>query len=229
MDGALIASAALLGLAGAPHCTAMCGAPCAAAIGRAGGLPATAAFHLARVASYAVAGAVVASAVGALAALSQLSPALRPLWTVIHALAFALGLWLLWTGRQPAWMASLGRAPAPAAAPAGWQAVRAPSRAALAGSLWVAWPCGLLQGALLVASMTGSAAAGATAMASFAVASSPGLLLAPWIWQKMSSKGDAATRERWAIRAAGAMLAGASGWVLTHGLWARFAAFCAQL
>lgn len=229
MDGALIASAALLGLAGAPHCTAMCGAPCAAAIGRAGGLPATAAFHLARVASYAVAGAVVASAVGALAALSQLSPALRPLWTVVHALAFALGLWLLWTGRQPAWMASLGRAPAPAAAPAGWQAVRAPSRAALAGSLWVAWPCGLLQGALLVASMTGSAAAGATAMASFAVASSPGLLLAPWIWQKMSSKGDAATRERWAIRAAGAMLAGASGWVLTHGLWARFAAFCAQL
>lgn len=229
MDGALIASAALLGLAGAPHCTAMCGAPCAAAIGRAGGLPATAAFHLARVASYAIAGAVVASAVGALAALSQLSPALRPLWTVVHALAFALGLWLLWTGRQPAWMASLGRAPAPAAAPAGWQAVRAPSRAALAGSLWVAWPCGLLQGALLVASMTGSAAAGATAMASFAVASSPGLLLAPWIWQKMSSKGDAATRERWAIRAAGAMLAGASGWVLTHGLWARFAAFCAQL
>lgn len=229
MDGALIASAALLGFAGAPHCTAMCGAPCAAAIGRAGGLPATAAFHLARVASYAIAGAVVASAVGALAALSQLSPALRPLWTVVHALAFALGLWLLWTGRQPAWMASLGRAPAPAAAPAGWQAVRAPSRAALAGSLWVAWPCGLLQGALLVASMTGSAAAGATAMASFAVASSPGLLLAPWIWQKMSSKGDAATRERWAIRAAGAMLAGASGWVLTHGLWARFAAFCAQL
>ena len=45
----------------------------------------------------------------------------------------------------------------------------------------------------------------------------------------MSSKGDAAARERWAIRAAGAMLAGASGWVLTHGLWDRFAAFCAQL
>ena len=229
MDGALIASAAFLGLAGAAHCTAMCGAPCAAAIGRTGGLPATAAFHLARVASYAVAGAVVASAVGALAALSQLSPALRPLWTVVHTLAFALGLWLLWTGRQPGWMASLGRAPAPAAAPAGWQAVRAPTRAALAGSLWVAWPCGLLQGALLVASMTGSAAAGAAAMASFAVASSPGLLLAPWIWKKMSSKSDAAARERWAIRAAGAMLAGASGWVLTHGLWARFAAFCAQL
>ncbi|MDP1686650.1 sulfite exporter TauE/SafE family protein [Hydrogenophaga sp.] len=229
MDAALIASAALLGLAGAPHCTAMCSAPCAAAIGRSGGVPATAAFHLARLASYAVAGAVVASTVGALAALAQLSPALRPLWTLVHALAFALGLWLLWHGRQPAWMAALGRPQAPAVAAGGWQAVRGPARAAVAGGLWVGWPCGLLQGALLVSSMTGSAVAGAAAMASFAVASSPGLLLAPWVWQRMSRHGDAAARERWAIRAAGGMLAAASGWVLTHGLWERFAAFCAQL
>ena len=76
------------------------------------------------------------------------------------------------------WMASLGRAPA-VAAPAGWQAVRGPARAVLAGGLWVGWPCGLLQGALLVASMTGGPASGAAAMAAFAVASSPGLLLAP--------------------------------------------------
>lgn len=228
MDPALIASAALLGLAGAPHCTAMCGAPCAAAIGRQGGWTPTAAFHLARVASYAVAGAVVASAVGALAWLSQLSPALRPLWTVVHALVLALGLWLLWTGRQPAWMASLGRAPA-VIAPTGWQAVRGPARAALAGGLWVGWPCGLLQGALLVASMTGGAASGAAAMAAFAVASSPGLLLAPWAWQKLSRRRDAAAIERWAVRAAGLMLAAASGWALTHGVWDRFAAFCSQL
>ena len=229
MDPALIASAALLGLAGAPHCTAMCGAPCAAAIGRQGAWPATAAFHLARVTSYAVAGAVVASAVGALAMLSQLSPVLRPLWTVVHALVLSLGLWLLWTGRQPAWMASLGRAPAAVTAPAGWQAVRGPARAALAGGLWVGWPCGLLQGALLVASMTGGAASGAAAMAAFAVASSPGLLLAPWAWRKLSGRRDPAAIERWAIRAAGLMLAAASGWALAHGVWDRFAAYCARL
>jgi len=229
VDGALIGSAALLGLAGAPHCTAMCGAPCAAAIGRAGGAQATLAFHLARVASYALAGAVVATAVGALATLAQWSPALRPLWTLVHSLVFALGLWLLWTGRQPGWMAALGRMPQPVAEQGGWRPMRGTARAALAGGLWVGWPCGLLQGALLVASMTGGAAAGAGAMAAFAVASSPGLLLAPWVWRKMSRVGDAATRERWAIRAAGAMLAAASGWVLTHGLWDRFAAFCAQL
>ena len=229
MDGALITSAALLGLAGAPHCTAMCSAPCAAAIGRDAGVPATAAFHLARIVGYAAAGAVVASTVGALAALSQLSPVLRPLWTLVQALALTLGLWLLWTGRQPAWMASLGRAPAPAGAAGAWKPVRGPARAALAGGLWVGWPCGLLQGALLVASMAGSAAAGAAAMAAFALASAPGLLLAPWVWQRLSGRGDAATRERWAIRAAGGMLAAASGWALTHGLWERFAAFCAQL
>jgi hypothetical protein len=45
----------------------------------------------------------------------------------------------------------------------------------------------------------------------------------------MSRFGDAAARERWAIRAAGAMLAAASGWVLTHGLWDRFLAYCATL
>jgi len=228
VDSALIASAAALGLAGAPHCTAMCGAPCAAAIGHQGGWAPTVAFHMARVASYAVAGAVVASAVGALAMLSQLSPALRPLWTVVHALVLALGLWLLWTGRQPDWMASLGRAPA-GTVPAGWQAVRGPARAGLAGGLWVGWPCGLLQGALLVASMTGGAASGAAAIAAFAVASSPGLLLAPWAWKKLSSRRDAAAIERWAIRAAGLMLAGASGWALTHGVWDRFAAYCSQL
>jgi len=229
VDGALIGSAALLGLAGAPHCTAMCGAPCAAAIGRKGGATPALAFHLARVASYAVAGAVVATAVGALATMAQWSPALRPLWTIVHALVLALGLWLVWTGRQPGWMAALGRTPEPAVAGDGWRPMRAPARAAVAGALWVGWPCGLLQGALLVASMTGGAAAGAAAMAAFAVASSPGLLLAPWVWRKMSRFGDAAARERWAIRAAGAMLAAASGWVLTHGLWDRFLAYCATL
>ncbi|HRD97054.1 MAG TPA: sulfite exporter TauE/SafE family protein, partial [Rubrivivax sp.] len=105
MDSALIASAALLGLAGTPHCAAMCGAPCAALTG-AGSPAQVVAFHLARVASYAVGGAVAASSMGALASLAQFSPALKPLWTLVHALAFALGLWLLWYGRQPAWMGS---------------------------------------------------------------------------------------------------------------------------
>jgi len=231
VDSALIASAALLGLAGTPHCAAMCGAPCAALTG-AGSPVSVVSFHLARVASYAIGGAIAASSMGALASLAQFSPALRPLWTLVHALAFALGLWLLWHGRQPAWMGSFGRVTrtAPAMGSEGaWQRMRGPARAFAGGSVWVAWPCGLLQSALLVAAMTGSGLAGAAAMSGFAVASSAGLFLAPWIWRRYLQGEGAAQRERWVVRGAGLLLAGASGWALGHGLWHQVAAFCATL
>ena len=91
MDLTLVFSALMLGLAGVPHCAAMCGAPCAAVAPRGQG-GAQALFHVARVAGYALAGAVMASSVGALAALGQLSPALRPLWTLVHAAGLGLGL-----------------------------------------------------------------------------------------------------------------------------------------
>jgi sulfite exporter TauE/SafE len=224
VDAALIASAALLGLAGAPHCALMCSAPCAAAIGQ-GGRPAGIAFHLARMGGYAAAGALMAASVGALASWSQFSPALRPLWTLLHAAALVLGAMLLWRGRQPAWMAAWGRSPQPAA-DAGWQTVRAPLRAAALGGMWVGWPCGLLQSALLVAAMTGGALTGAAAMAGFALASSPGLLLGPWAWRRLLGRGDPQARERWATRAAGALLLLASGWALGHGLWPQVAAYC---
>ncbi len=227
MDAALIASAALLGLAGTPHCAAMCGAPCAAATG--GGAPASAAaFHAARIAGYAVGGAVVASSIGALAALSQTAPALRPLWTALHVAALSLGLWLLVVGRQPAWLGRVGRVPVPAEA-RGWQRVRGPAAASAAGAVWIGWPCGLLQSALVVAGLTGGAAAGAAAMAAFAVASSAGLVAAPWLWRRWLQGPRAADRERWIVRTAGAMLVGTSAWVLGHGLWHRVVAFCATL
>lgn len=225
MDGALIASAALLGLAGAPHCTAMCGAACAAATGR-GGASAGAAFQLARLAGYAAGGAFAAASVGSLLALAQFAPVLRPLWTLLHVAALALGAFLLLAGRQPAWLAALGRRPQPVAAgPGGWQRVQGPARAALAGGLWIGWPCGLLQSALLVASLTQSATSGAAAMAAFAAASSLGLVWAPWVWSRLGRDG-AASAERWAVRGAGAMLVAASGFALGHGLWQSIAAYC---
>jgi len=88
----LIAAAALMGLAGLPHCAAMCAAPCAA-VTRGAGVP-QAAFQLARVAGYAAAGAVAAAGIGALRDGLAQSAALRPLWTLVHLLALALGLWM---------------------------------------------------------------------------------------------------------------------------------------
>lgn len=223
MDAALIASAALLGLAGTPHCAAMCGAACAAAVGR-GGIAASVTFQLARVASYAAGGAIVATSAGALAALAQSFLWLRPVWTLVQVAALALGLWLLVTARQPQWMARIGRVPA-AARTGRLPAVRASLRASIAGALWVAWPCGLLQSALLVASLTQGATAGAAAMAAFALASAGGLVLAPWIWQRVGRAGAGAA-ERWAVRFAGLLLAGAALWALGHGLWLRAIEYC---
>jgi uncharacterized protein len=223
----LILSATLLGLAGAPHCVAMCSAPCAAATGARRGNAAI--FHLARVAGYAAVGALAASSVAVLAGWSQLSPALRPLWVLLHVAALALGLWLLIRARQPAWMGRLGAAARPPQAP-GWAPVGGPvpgrGRAALAGSLWVAWPCGLLQSALLVAALGSSASTGALAMAGFALASAPGLVLGPWAWRRLLQGGAAAARERLAVRAAGALLVLTSLWALGHGVWHQIAVFC---
>ncbi len=45
---------------------------------------------------YAAGGAAVAAGVGGFAALGVAAPWLRPLWTLVHVGAIALGLWLLW-------------------------------------------------------------------------------------------------------------------------------------
>jgi sulfite exporter TauE/SafE len=145
---------------------------------------------------------------------------------MLHAAALALGVWLLVTARQPAWMSALGRQPPTAPAAAGWQVLKGPARSVAAGGLWVAWPCGLLHSALLVAAMGSEASTGALAMAGFALASAPGLLVGPWIARHLLGGGGGVARERLAARAAGAMLVAFSGWALLHGVWHEIAAIC---
>jgi hypothetical protein len=230
VDAALIASAALLGVAGVPHCAAMCAAPCAAACGGPsaplGGR--VLAFQLARAVGYAAAGAVAAGSVGALTSLAQWSPALRPLWAVLHALVLTLGLWFLVVGRQPAWMGALGRSTpvAATAGPGAWQVMKGPVRAAAAGGLWVAWPCGLLQSALLVASMSNTPLSGGLAMAAFAATSAAGLMAGPWVWRRLGTGPRGAAAEVWLVRLAGLLLIGGSGFALGRGLWHQVAAYC---
>ena len=230
MDLALVLSALMLGVAGAPHCVAMCGAACTAIVPP-GQRAASWAFHATRIAGYAVAGALAASSVNLLASLGELSPALRPLWTLAHAAALALGVWLMWHGRQPAWLENLGRGAQRAAArpdASGWQKLKGPTRAAAAGSVWFAWPCGLLQSALVVAALANTAASGAAVMGAFALTSGAGLALGPWLWLRLGGRAGASSAGAvWATRAAGALLAVASGWALGHGLWMDWQAYCA--
>jgi uncharacterized protein len=224
-DLALAFSALMLGLAGVPHCAAMCGAACAAATR--GGRAATWPFHLARIGGYALAGALAAAGVGALSALGQWSPALRPLWTLAHAGALALGVWLLWHGRQPAWLQNLGHGHRLATADAqGWQRMVTPLRASAVGALWVAWPCGLLQSALVVAALANNAAGGATVMAVFAVTTSAGLTAAPWLWQRLGGVAKSSAAVVWATRAAGGLLAAASAWALSRDVLPQVIAYC---
>lgn len=232
MDQALFLSAVLMGLAGTPHCLAMCGAACTAAAGGGQG-GRLLAFHAGRLVAYAAAGAVASASVGSLAAVGQAVGALRPLWTLVHMAALALGLFLLWQGRQPGWMERLGRSRSDLVAHRPgerWQTVRGPARSAGVGLAWVAWPCGLLQSALLVAALANSAAAGAVVMAGFAAASAAGLVLGPMLWWRLSggraAPGGAAVSPALAVRWAGAALALASAWALGHGLWMRVIAWC---
>jgi sulfite exporter TauE/SafE len=204
LDLALTGTLGLMGLASVPHCALMCGAPCAAAAGGGGQTTSVAGFQVGRLLGYAAAGAVAAASMGALREASQWSAALRPLWTVLHVALLALGLWLLLRAEWPAWLGRHGNKP-------GRQPVRW-SRATSSGFMWFAWPCGALQGALLVA-----------AMAAFALASSPGLLLAPLALRRLMSRPDWST---WAPRLAGLMLVLGSAWALGHGLWAQVVAWC---
>jgi sulfite exporter TauE/SafE len=223
---ALIAAAALMGLAGLPHCVAMCAAPCAAVTR--GGTQGQFAFHLARVGGYAAAGAVAALGIGLLREGLAWSPLLRPLWTLLHLGALAFGLWMLWRGRWPAAL-QRGTAAAPAAAGGRWQPIVMPLRSGAAGALWIAWPCALSQSALLVAALASQPQQGAAAMAAFAIASSPALWLGPAVlrgWRARRGALALGAEALWPVRLAGACMALGSAWALGHGLWMRVAEWC---
>lgn len=223
MDSALYLSALGLGLAGVPHCAAMCGAPCAALTG--GASPAARwGFHAARAGGYAVAGALAAASVNSLQALGSLSPVFRPLWTLVHLAALLLGAWLLVYGRQPAWIERIGRQPVPAAG--GWKPVSGPRKATLAGALWVAWPCGLLQSAVLVAALGDTAWVGAGVMLVFAAATAAGITLGPWVWRRLAQQRLPGWTATAGVRLAGAVLAAASLWAMGRGMWSTVAAYC---
>lgn len=239
-------SALLMGLAGGPHCLAMCGAPCAAVVGSGradiagqspGAMPATektlhwmprgrqgqrlAAFHTGRILGYSGAGALAAMAMQSLAWLTQQTMALRPLWTLLHVAVLAWGLMMLLQARQPAWLESAGRAV--------WSRVRSwvavPGGVLATGFLWALMPCGLLYSALLVAALSGGALQGALTMALFAAGSSLWLLAGPWLWSRLRQRLNAA-RASWGTRFAGLLLCGFASWALWMDLVYRPSLWC---
>ena len=224
MNMALVLAGTAMGIASSPHCALMCGTPCAAITGGRPG--ASVGFHLGRLASYTAAGAVAAASVSALGAWTRAVPALQPLWLLVHLGFLLLGLWWLCFGSMPARLLREGAVPIRFVAKRG-HALRAGG----AGLAWVAWPCGALQGALLLAALADGMAGGALVMAGFALGSLPALGAAPWIWRRLqAAAGARLDRVRMATlgyRLAGLTLAASSAWAMAHGLRESLAAFCA--
>ena len=229
MQTSIALTTLLMGLAGGPHCVAMCGAAC-------GGIAQSQAgrntrsmwlFQLGRVLGYSTLGGIAAASIQGLGWLSVHLAALRPVWTLFHVVTALLGLMLLWRARQPVWLESSARRI--------WHRVRSfsnvggsrsPKAAGFAtlmiGVLWALLPCGLLYSAVLVAALSANAVDGSLAMALFALGSGVSLMAGPWLWMRLREhKSDEV-----AVRLAGLALFAASGWALWMGLVNNTAPWC---
>lgn len=222
MQSSLAVTALLMGLAGGPHCIAMCGAACAG-IGQSAGPRKNSAmwsFQAGRVLGYSGLGALAAVSMQGLGWLTVQSAALRPVWTLFHVATFALGLLLLLRARQPVWLEQAGRKI--------WSGARtlAAGRGRgvplVVGALWTFLPCGLLYSALLVAALTGHALEGAAVMALFALGTSVSMMAGPWLWLRLSGRGTG----DWGVRLAGVALAASSVWALWMGFAHDTAPWC---
>lgn len=227
MQSSLALTALLMGLAGGPHCVAMCGAACAG-ISQAAGPHKNSAlwiFQIGRVVGYAALGALAAASLQGLGWLTVQSAALRPVWSLFHVAALILGLMLLLQARQPVWLENTARAV--------WTRVRSfaanQGRGAplVLGVLWALLPCGLLYSALLVAALAGDPAGGAMVMGLFAIGTSVTMVVGPWLFLRLNGAPGRLGSGQWGVRLAGAALAVSSGWALWMALAHNTAPWCA--
>ena len=206
-------SALLMGLAGGPHCVAMCSAACGA-VGRTRAWQ----FQVGRLLGYSIFGALAAATAQSLAWVAGHNGALQMLWAFFHIAVFAWGLLLIIYARQPAWASGIAKA--------AWAQVKPVAQARggvfISGFLWTVLPCGLLYSALLLASLAGNAWQGAGVMVLFGLGSGVWLGAAPWLWRRLHQK----INQDWGMRASGALLCGATGWALWMDVGQRVAVWC---
>ncbi len=221
MQTTLATTTFLMGLAGGPHCIAMCGAACAGLQHGSDGSSRIWKFHAGRLLGYSTMGAVAAASVKSLAWLSEQSQALHPLWTFFHILILCWGLMLLFYARQPAWADQLGQHI--------WSRVRGfsnlPGGTLVTGILWALLPCGLLYSGLLVASLSANAINGAFSMLTFAIGTSISLTLGPWLWLKLKN-GLAWLNDALSMRLAGLSLCLAAGWAIWMDIFHKMKIWC---
>lgn len=232
IQASLAVTAFFMGIAGGPHCIAMCGPACAAVSwpNRKSGNTSTCSreqvlhlrsqtllFHSGRLIGYASLGAVAAASIGKLAWFSSNTQALQPLWTFFHIAVLAWGMALVLTARQPVWVDRYSRAL--------WATVRKSTSSTtgtlLSGMAWAFMPCGLLYSALMVAALNANALGGATSMAAFALGTSVSLITVPWLWRIINNNNLRLGAAN-SMRLAGVLLCLAATWAIwmdmVHGI-----------
>jgi sulfite exporter TauE/SafE len=250
MTGTLLLTAALMGAAATPHCAAMCAGACRLTAQRCTGDDRAAgrwSVSIGRLASYALGGGLAATIGSGVSWLADIQPWTKPLWLMLQVAVLLLGLNLLVRGRLPmaveAWLANVGRRKQPSG-PVQLVRWHGNAKAAAAGTVWLALPCGVLHAALVIAALASNPLEGAAVMTVFGLASAPGLLAGHWLWRKAwstspdiataagtssvvtATKNDIATA--WSLRLAGAGIVGMSAWTVGMAVWTPLqAAWCA--
>ena len=181
---ARFAAAFLIGLLGGVHCVGMCGGIVAALTAQAPRRRRAWDLHLSysagRIASYALAGAIMGMIGGAGLMFNRILPVQLVLYLLANLVLIALGLYLAGLAQRLAAVETLG---------AGlWRRIQpfsarflpadTPSKAFALGTLWGWLPCGLVYSLLATALLSGGAASGAALMLAFGLGTLPNLLLA---------------------------------------------------
>lgn len=215
MLASLLLTAFVMGLAGGPHCIAMCGAACGAmqsssqTTSQFRSIPLRViktipwSFYLGRMLGYGILGALAAETLRGLAWLSNQSHVFQPLWTFSHTLIFAWGVLLLVTGKQPQW--AIKRAQQV------WAWIKQRTQHDRVGFLgtgvvWALLPCGLLYSAVMLASLQSQWLQGALVMMAFAAGSATVLAIAPLVWRSGQSVLPNWMRESTGMRLSGIFL-----------------------
>jgi uncharacterized protein len=239
---ALVFSGFLLGLAGSPHCVAMCGGGAALCLSHGSNKTTPAAwlwFNAARIISYGFLGVVVGVLFAGAAQLALAVRAAQPLSVLLHTAIAAWGLWLMLTARQPAFFSlatgsttgSIALAQGDTAQPLVFTR-RATARPWRIGLLWGALPCGLLYSALLSAALAANPWQAGLVMLAFGVGTSAAFVALPVMrmaWQRLARAPRLRAWNaggRLAIRAGGALLCTLSAMALFAGVQARTGLWC---
>ena len=208
----------LVGLLGGVHCVGMCGGIVTAlslsSTTRRPALPMLLAYNFGRIASYALAGAIVGAIGASTILLERFVPAERVLYGLANIMLILLGLYLAGLSRAVLALERVGSVVWARLQPLmkRFIPVRTLPQAFFTGAVWGWLPCGLVYSVLISALATGSAAHGALLMLAFGAGTLPNLLAMGLFAQRLQTL----TRKPGVRLAAGLLVAAFGVWGLTR-------------